>query len=193
MSGMGPGIERKVGSTSKSLTLYHAVCCPSGCFLRKPDIEEVAERWAARVTDRTSKLWLADFIGELGGEIRRMEDCSLLLVAERIDCFVINGQDIWSMAEALGHLILHMAHVEAPERHPDGEPVILAVPASPAPGGPLARARLEAVWFAASFLMPDQMFRIAWDRYAGDLRKVAAEFRMPMGLIASRAVKLGLG
>ena len=161
--------------------------------MSRPQVEEVAEDWAARAHDRGGPDWLSDFIASIGGEIRPSPEPSpLLLVAERIDCFVATGADQWSMAEALGHLVLHIGHVEAPEGHPANRPVVLAVPTVLGPSGPLARARLEAVWFASAFLMPSARFQEIWQRTGGNLRQASAELGMPRAMVAARAVRLGL-
>jgi hypothetical protein len=178
---------------SRSLSLAQPVCCPAGCFLSRADVDAVAEEWAARAAQRERPDWLAEFLVSLDGDVRPSPDPkSLLLVAERLDCFVATGTNLWALSEALGHLVLHLGHCDVPDGHPADEPVMLAVPAAIAGRGPYARARLEAVWFALAFLTPAPRFRDAWSRHGGSDRKVAGELCLPVTIIHTRAINLGL-
>lgn len=184
-NGPQPGARR----SSRALTIQRGANCPDGCLLPRGQVEQIAETWAARAPDRTSQTWIHEFVASMGGEIRPVAgDDRNLLVAERMDCFVVTETGTWPVAEALGHLALHLAHVEPDEA---GESV-LAVPAELPSNGPLARARMEAIWFASAFLMPEAAVRDSWARNGRSLRRMAAEFRVPIALVASRTVRLKL-
>lgn len=183
--GQKPGARR----SSRALTLHNGVNCPDGCLLPRGQVEQVAESWAAKVPDRSSPTWPIDHVIALGGEVRPQAGPDRnLVVAERPDCFVVTETGAWPIAMALGHIALHLDHVEP---DPAGE-AILAVPADLPSNGPLSRARMEAVWFASAFLMPEVAVRDSWERNSRSLRRMAAEFRVPMALVASRTVRLKL-
>ena len=178
---------------SKSLTLAQPINCPQTCYMRRADVEALAEDWGARVPDRSSESWLADFLVSLGGDIRPSDNPNtLLLVAERKDCFLTTASNPWTLAEALAHLVLHLGHCEIQEGFGQDTPPTMAIPATICGRGPHFRARLEADWFALAFLTPSPSFTDCWNRYNGDLRKVTRAFGLPITMIAARSFNLGL-
>lgn len=185
----GNGSKPDTRRSSRALSIHLEANCPDGSLLSRGQVEQIAETWAARVSDRSSPTWIHEFVTAMGGEIRPVAgDHRNLIVAERMDCFVITETGAWPVSEALGHLALHLDHIEQ-DQHGKA---VLAVPANLPSNGPLSRARMEAIWFASAFLMPEAAVRDSWERNGGSLRRMAAEFRVPMALVASRTVRLKL-
>lgn len=157
----------------------------------RAQIDTVAGRWAEKAADRRNPDWLQDFLCSLGGAVAAAPGGQLLVAAQSAMCFRVAKGDNWSMAEALGHVALHLPHAPLPD-HPCGDFVALAVPAAVAPGSTFAQAKMEAAWFAGAFLMPEEAFREVWARCDGNIRAASAAMGMPMGAMAKRAYRLGL-
>lgn len=192
-----PGVFRQeqgtVGHFAKSppapsLSLHLAPRCPRSSGLTRAAVEQVAETWSGRVADRGAADWLGQFVSSCGGEIRLDETSKLLVVAVRPDSFVISTDSPWQVAEALGHVALHLQHLEAC----GNELPVLAIQRATPTMGDLARARAEAGWFAAAFLLPRSVIEDSWTRHRGLLRDMALELRTPRALVASRVARLGL-
>lgn len=181
--------EAEVGKPSpQSLSLHVPYRCPKSSGLTRAQIESVAEVWAQRGLDRSSPDWLKNLVTESGGEIRPDPTSRLLVVAVRTNCFVISTEQPWSVAEALGHVALHLEHLESEK----GVLPMLAVQLATPVLGDLARARAEAGWFAATFLLPATLVTESWKRHQGSLRDMALELRAPRAMVASRIERLGL-
>ncbi|MEQ1601002.1 MAG: ImmA/IrrE family metallo-endopeptidase [Methylophilaceae bacterium] len=91
-------------------------------------------------------------------------------------------RDRFTIAHEIGHLVLHFMLNKGKADH-EG----------------LAAARYgsglveyEANWFAASFLMPDDQFKLCYESNAADLNAVAAKFAVSLTAAAVRAKALGL-
>lgn len=181
--------ERDVPARAGAIPFARPASCPPGSGMTRAQIETVAEAWAARAPDRSRQDWLPALLEAHGGEVRPDPGAPMLVVALRPDRFAVSAAGPWPMAEALGHVVLHLPHVEAPVS--GGSPV-LAVPVQVAASGKLARAKAEAAWFAATLLMPEDAFRSAWVSWSGDLARVARQMRVPLASAAARALHLGL-
>lgn len=148
-------------------------------------VEEVAEVWAKRVADRRQSHWLTDFVLASGGTIRPEPAAPLLIVASSQSDYLISSDSSWQVATSIGHLALHLPHV-------DTAIAPLAVPSVASPSGEGARTVAEAAWFAAVFLMPGDLFRESWTLHDSQLNSIAREFRVPLISVAARAFRLGL-
>lgn len=176
------------GAPKAAVSLARPVCCPVSCGLTRSQIEGIAETWAAKALERAPRDWVRQFVESLGGEVRSDPSARLLVAADPDGRFVVTADGAWPLAEALGHYVLHLPTCEPVE----GAPAGMAVPMRIAAAGELNRARAEADWFAAAFLMPEGLVRAAWERHSGSLPLMARDFRVPSASLAARALRLGL-
>lgn len=136
---------------------------------------------------------IAEIVSAIGGRIH-YEDLDL---SKHTGTIYVHGPDDFdivlpefqaptrerfTLAHELGHYYLHARA---------GKTRIIA-PRLPA--GEVAASRLEweANWFAAGFLMPDDLFRVAHTRLGGSPGALAAEFRVSPKAAEIRAQVLGL-
>ena len=136
---------------------------------------------------------IAELVEEVGGQIH-YEDLDLSIHTGTIYVHGERDFDVllpefqpptrerFTLAHELGHYILHS----------DCGRIPIIAPRLPA--GEVAESRLEweANWFAAGFLMPEALFREAFEQLGGQLAAVAAEFRVSQGAAEIRAKVLGL-
>ncbi len=94
----------------------------------------------------------------------------------------------FTLAHELGHLLLHTK---------DGSEAIIAprfISAIDSPGNSTddTRAEWEANWFAAGFLMPEDLFRKQWKELNGSLYRMSAFFMVSEKAIEIRRGVLGI-
>jgi predicted transcriptional regulator len=90
------------------------------------------------------------------------------------------SRDKFTVAHELGHYVLHSGVGAVPL-------VALRLPVDRR-----GRSEWEANWFAAGFLMPEEAFRRAWDRYGGCVERSALMFGVSLEAAEVRARRLGL-
>jgi predicted transcriptional regulator len=172
-----------------------AFASPEPCNLGKSGVGRLAENVARQLNYEVGSD-LESLVGRLGGEIRYQdiwqldssESGSIEILGD--DKFVITlaahtsrARDRFTIAHELGHFFLHYRLPRV-----NGQNI-----------GPLRAARyggdqaeIEANWFAASFLMPEQKFSEAYTASGGDLTKLAAIFGVSTSAADVRAKSLHL-
>lgn len=168
---------------------------PQPCGLGKKAVGELAERISEHTEFQTNPD-LDALVQRLGGkilyqdiwelhssesgsiEIRDDKDFSITLASH-----TSKARDRFTIAHELGHYFLHYRLPKL-----NGKDT-----------GPLRAARAgndqaetEANWFAASFLMPENSFREAFEISNGDLVVLANKFEVSMSAASVRAKSLGL-
>ena len=91
--------------------------------------------------------------------------------------YTVPARDAFTIAHELGHYFLHSKigkHQIEVKREGNN------------------REEWEANCFAASFLLPKEAFRKAWEENAGNTALVAAQFGVSTSVVAIRAARLGL-
>jgi Zn-dependent peptidase ImmA (M78 family) len=107
------------------------------------------------------------------------------MIATRDGRFVVTRPDIWSMALALGHAILHLPHLEPEDEY-------MAVPVSAPTPGPFERACIEATNFAMEIIMPAETLTQLWAAHEGDIRAMANTLSLPATMVSSQVYRLGI-
>jgi hypothetical protein len=151
--------------------------------------------------------WLGDYVEFRRGRLLHREgriseaDAPCLIAFSRTEFAVfciswprLTKQNMyWPIALAMGHLDLHFR----PDGEPDDEfdePPPLYVPHFLARTSLFFPARLEAMWWAAGFLMPRSSFAEAWEENHGNPADTAAALSIPGAseMVIARATEMGL-
>ena len=165
--------------------------------LRKADVWQLAERTATRLDFEIADP-LEPIVGLLGGKIvfkdtiGSSEKPESIIVRSKKDFTIYLGRvtswerDRFTIAHELGHLFLHypMAQKQSP-----GLPM-KATRWVDEEDSEQMRAEWEANWFSAAFLMPEVLFRKAFN--PGKLAQIAIKFGVSVPAVKNRAKSLSL-
>lgn len=171
---------------------------PKAGNFKKADVDKFAEDVALKLgynsSDEVSAYCLYDIVKEkLGGQLHFVE--KERLENEIYGTAVIHGEldfDIviprqkglfdanFTIAHELGHYFLHSIQGKLPLIAKRGN------------DEPSERAEHEAKWFAYSFLMPEQRFKVEWEKCFRVPELVSKYFLVPPVAAKNRAESLGL-
>lgn len=139
-------------------------------------LEPIVERLGGRIAVRS--LWDMDSVGSGSIRINDIGNFEIYVAAHTGPI-----RDRFTIAHELGHYILHYFWPKS-QGHP--------VEPTEAQRYGSGRIEWEANWFAAGFLMPEEIFRNEFQRSMGNLSLLAERFGVSMEAARVRAQSLGL-
>ena len=170
---------------------------PRGIGARKASVEDFAESVATQIEFSPGDS-IEELVERVGGKLvvgssGTRDHQSGSIVAQALDDFTIYvsrhtslTRDRFTIAHELGHLLLHLG----PIKKANSDAVMRATRWVDEDDPTQKRAEWEANWFAASFLMPSELFREIFGQ--GNTDATAKKFGVSVSAASIRAKSLGL-
>jgi Zn-dependent peptidase ImmA (M78 family) len=173
-----------------ALSCRCAAALPQALGLSRGDVTAIAEQVRRKLNYQPGQR-LDAAVAALGGKVVFGEDEALLFELTSEHEFTIGisrntglRHDRFMTAQALGHYILHVLYARQHQQR--------RVDALHVPRYATDQSMVEALWFAAAFLMPASEFRAQHQAHQGNVFVLAESFQVTPRAAHHRTVSLGL-